>query len=104
MDKQFQEYKGEYSQENTTEDRKTELISLMRENLRQRLGEGRSSLPCRDGKEHSVESENVSDLYAIDGELNLRNSSAKMNKNSDTIRGELLSGNKYNPDNPYPSK
>lgn len=30
MHKQFQEYKGEYSQENTTKDRKTELISLMR--------------------------------------------------------------------------
>lgn len=104
MYKQFQKYKGEYSQENTTEDRKTKLISLMQENLRQRLGKGRSSLVCHDEKEHSVESENVSDLYAIDGELNLKNSSAKMNKDSDTIRGGSLSGNKYNPNNPYPSK
>lgn len=104
MHNQFQEYKREYSLINTTKERKKELISLMRENLRQRLGEGRSSLLCLDGKEYSVDSESVSDLYAIDGMQNQIDSSAKMNKVSDTMRKESLSRNKYNPGNPCPSK
>lgn len=104
MHNQFQEYKREYSLINTTKERKKELISLMRENLRQRLGEGPSSLLCLDREEYSVDSESVSDLYALDGMLNQIDSSAKMNKVSDTMRKESLSRNKYNPGNPYPSK
>lgn len=104
MHNQFQEYKREYSLINTTKERKKELISLMRENLRQRLGEGPSSLLCLDREEYSVDSENVSDLYAIDGMLNQIDSSAKMNKVSDTMHKESLSRNKYNPGNPCPSK
>ena len=36
--------------------------------------------------------------------LNQIDSSAKMNKVSDTMRKESLSKNKYNPGNPCPSK
>lgn len=104
MHNQFQEYKREYSLINTTKERKKELISLMRENLRQRLGEGPSSLLCLDREEYSVDSENVSDLYAIDEMLNHKNSSAEMAKVSNMIRKESLSRNKHNPGNPYPSK
>lgn len=67
LQKQFNEYKAEFSFVGTTAERKKELIALMQANLRDRCGNVGKTFVCLDGKEHSLGSDNVEDLYAIDG-------------------------------------
>ena len=102
MPKQFDEYKNEYSRKGTTEDRKKELIGLMQENLKNR-GEYKTVF-CINDQEFSVDSKNVEDLYAIDGFLRQEESQKEMSASAEMARQKALSNNKYEPNNPYPSK
>ena len=98
----FNDYRREFSLDNATEVRKTELIKLMQENLKKRIGDGPSFIICLDLLEHSVDSDNVEDLYTIDGYLREKRSEEVMGVLSETARTEALKKNKYGPNNPYP--
>jgi len=100
----FQKYKSEYHQQTTTSDRKEQLISLMQENLKARLGGKSDSVLCLDGRYHSICSDKVEELYAIDAKLNNVASSDKMSSIADTFRRQSTSPNTYGPENPYPQK
>ena len=102
--KQFDMYKSEYSSPKTTGERKQELIKLMRENLKRRRGEESSVMVCLDAKEHSVDSNCIEDLYAIDTYLREQNSKRERDEFSEMVRTEALKNNKYGPDNPYPKQ
>lgn len=98
----FEELKAEYSNLETSEERKSILIELMQENLKKRIGGGPTVMKCLDLMEHSVDSDNVEDLYAIDGYLRAKRSEEVMGVLSETARTEVLKKNKYGPNNPYP--
>lgn len=102
--KNFEEFREEYSLNKTSKSRKMELIKLMRENLKKRCDNNNENIMCLDGNEHSLESENVSELYAIDSALKYAQNSKENNEISDSIREAMLSQNKYTPDSPYPKK
>lgn len=99
--KDFDEYKREISLSGTTKSRKIELIKLMQENLKQRCGKESGTVKCLNGKEYSLDSENVSELYAIDGAMKESKNREKRDEASKKARAEAVSRNKYNPDNPY---
>ena len=100
----FQELIAEYFHKETTEARKMELIKLMQEDLKQRNGNENDTVLCLDGNEYSMDSEIVSELYAIDNALREVKNREERDEISDQIRDKLLSRNKYSPDNPYPYK
>lgn len=97
----FNDYRREFSLGNATEVRKTELIKLMQENLKKRIGNG-PTVMILNSMEHSVDSDKVEDLYAIDGYLRAKRSEEVMGVLSETARTEALKKNKYGPNNPYP--
>lgn len=99
--KDFDEYKREFSLPQTTKSRKNELIKLMQENLKQRCDKENGTVKCLNGKEYSLDSENVSELYAIDGAMKESKNREKRDEASQKARAEAESRNRYNPDNPY---
>lgn len=101
---QFAEYKAEYSNKSTTRERQQELINLMQQDLKERNNTGQEIINCLDGKEHSINSNSVNDLYAIDGALRSNDSSQKMDAIANVKREVASNHNKYGPDNPYPNK
>ena len=82
----FCEYKAEYSDKNTKEERKKKLIQMMQTNLKERCGKDCGYIKGLDGKDYSLTSDNVKELYAIDGALNAETSKTKMTENSDIAR------------------
>lgn len=102
--KRFDEYRREYSLSETSETRKTELLLLMRENLEQRCSKDHDYIMCLNEKEYSIDSANVSELYAIDSALKNAKSKVRNNALTKKIREEALLQNKYNPNNPYSGK
>lgn len=101
MEQQFDKYKAEYSSVETTNERKNELLGLMQENLRGRIGQGDSTVVCLDGQEYSIDSVNVEDLYAIDGFLRSEKRSNQLSAIGDIARLQTLGRNNYGPNNPY---
>lgn len=102
--KSFEELKAEYHLTTTTESRKKELIKLMQEDLKQRCGEDCDTVECLDGKDYPLDSDNVSELYAINGTLKETKTRKERDEISETTRAEALSKNNYSPSNPYPEK
>ena len=92
--KTFQELKAEFSFPETCEDRKKELIILMQENLKQRCDEESGIVKCLDGKNHSLDSDDVGELSVIDSYLR----GLERKKERDEI-SEI-----YTPENPYTGK
>ena len=93
----FDELKREYSLTKTTESRRTMLLKLMQENLKKRSGKERGTVMCLDGKECSLESDIVSELYAIDSALKESNNKLKRDEISKKARNKAISQNKYRP-------
>lgn len=104
LKKDFSDYKEEYCNKDTSGERKRELLSLMQTNLKERCGKDSGSISCLDGKEHSLTSEFVEDLYAIDGYINEYYSEDIMTKVADVARKGACDSNQYGPDNPYSKK
>lgn len=104
MEKQFDEYKAELARRDTNKERKEKLIALMQENLKERCEHYNGSIVCLDGQEHSLDSENVEDLYAIDGFLRSDEKRTQQSVTGNIKRQQAQSVNKYGPDNPYPYK
>lgn len=102
--KQFDDFKAEYSCRKTTDERKKALIPLMQMNLKERCGKDSGTIVCDDGREHSLTSNNVEDLFAIDGALNAEASKNKLTETADISRKESFEQNKYGPDKTYPEK
>lgn len=101
---QFNDYKAEYSDKDTKEERRKELIPLMQVNLQERSGKDIGYIKCIDGKEHSLTSDNVEDLYDIDGTLNAEFSKKIMTDVADNARKDANENNQYGPANTYPKK
>ena len=101
---QFDNYKAEYSNIETKEERKKELIPFMQANLQKRSGKDEGCIMCIDGKEYSLTSDNVEDLYAIHGTLIAESSQNKVTEVADESREVANERNKYGPDNIYPKK
>lgn len=101
MKQQFDKYKNEYSCENTTDERKNELIRLMRENLKKRCKS--ETICCLDNQVYSVDSINVEHLYAIDVFLRFEENKHNLSTIGEIIRQQAQNENKYGPNNPYPS-
>jgi hypothetical protein len=91
----FQELKAEYSRKETTESRKKELVKLMQENLKQRCGQDGGTIKCLDGKNYSIDSNDVSELYAIDFYLNELERKKKVDNISEKARKDAEKENKY---------
>lgn len=104
MEKEFEQFKSEYSLTSTTEERKTVLLELMRNNLKKRSGKDCGSVLCVDGMERNLDSKTVEDLYAIDSALRADVRGRIVASNNDKLRENLLKQNKYNPQNQYPGK
>ncbi len=102
--KNFDEFRREYSLIKTTETRKAELLKLMQDNLKQRCGSDICTVKCLDGNEYSIDSDNVSELYAIDAALNYADGRTKFDETSEKNRDDALSKNRNSPSNPYPPK
>ncbi len=100
----FKELKAEYSRKETTESRKKELVKLMQENLKQRCGQDGGTIKCLDGKNYSIDSNDVIELYAIDSYLNELERKKKVDKISEIARKDAEKNNKYGPQNPYTVK
>lgn len=101
---QFDDYKAEYSNIETKEKRKKELIPLKQANLQKRSGKDDGNIMCIDGKEYSLTSDNVEDLYAIHGTLIAESSQNKVTEVADESREVANERNQYGPDNIYPKK
>lgn len=102
LENQFDGYKGEFSSPKTTDERKVELISLMRTNLKERSKQNSGFVDCLDGQKHSLDSNEVTDLYAIDGALKYKQKAEQRELLSEKIRNTQLERNLYDKDNPYP--
>ena len=100
----FEDLKAEYSNRNTTEIRKKELIAQMQDNLSARRIDDSTTIKCLNGIEYSFESNNVVDLYAIDAKLKYDANNKSRQINSDIIRSLQTSKNTYNKSNPYSGK
>ena len=85
LKEKFDAYKAEYSQKDTKEERKSELISLMQNNLKERSGKDHGTIDCF-GSEHSLDSTNVEDLYTIDGALNAEYSKKRLTEAAEIAR------------------
>jgi|GEM_PF-1446746 len=101
---EFDELKFEYSLPETSKTRKIELIKMMQDNLKKRCAKNIETIMCLDGNEYSLESENVSELYAIDSTLKNAQNRKWNNEISDSTRETMLSRNKYTPGNLYSKK
>ena len=101
---QFNDYKAEYSDKETKEERRKVLIPLMQTNLKERCGKDCGSIMCIDGNEHSLTSDNVEDLYAIDGTLNVEVVKNKVTEFANKARKGANEINQYGPVNTYPKK
>lgn len=102
--KTFEELKAEFSKPETNDHRKKELITLMQENLKKRCGKDCGTIKCLDNKEYSLDSDNPSDLFAIDAKLRAEDFSARNDLFSEKARTAVLEHNKYGPNNPYTGK
>lgn len=100
--KLFDKYRNEFSRMETTNERRHELIGLMRENIRKRC-EGRISFNI-EGQVYSIDSDKVEHLYAIDGFLKQEGSRKEMSAVAETERQRAHEKNKYGPTHPYPNK
>lgn len=100
----FVDYKTEYFQQNTTEERKQELILFMQEELRKRNGNKDNTIKCIDNTERSITSNNVEDLIAIDNTLRNNKKKKQASSASDITRKKAEQMNKYGPTHPYPDK
>lgn len=103
LKKQFDDYKAEFSSKEATDERKKDLIMSMQENLKRRCGKDCTAIACLDGKEHSLTSDNIEDLYAIDGVLSAEASKDEMTESANCARKDITNLNKYGPTNSYPS-
>ena len=101
MEQRFDEYKAEFSRVDTTNERRNELIVLMQEDLRERIGQSDSTVVCLDRQKHSIDSVNVEDLYAIDGFLRSEEGRNQLSAMGDIARLQNLGRNNYGPNNPY---
>lgn len=99
--KMFDDLKMVYSKPETTESEKKELIKLMQENLMKRSGKDSGTIKCLDGNEYSLDSQNPSELYAIDGALRAAEATTQCDIDSEEARNAALGTNKYSPNNPY---
>lgn len=102
LKEEFGKFKAEYSSNETTEERKVELILLMQKNLKERCGKEDGVIMCHDGKSYSLSSTFVEDLYTIDGFLNGEFSKKIMKEKADIERRKAMGLNKYGPENKYP--
>ena len=87
---EFDEYKNEYSKEDTNDSRKEELISKMKQNIQERIAD--------------LTSKDVEVLYAIDSILREYACKVQMSEVAEKAKEMAESQNKYGPNNPYPSK
>ena len=101
---QFNSFKVEYSNKDMKEERRKVLITLMQENLKKRCGKDGGFIECLDGKEHSLTSENVEDLYAIDGSLNADACKNELTEAADFARKDADERNQYGPTKTYPKE
>lgn len=102
LENEFQQLKNEYSCVNKNA---SELIEKMRQNLKARLLESElqyeTGIQCLDGKLHRLDSDDVTDLYAIDSYLSAQKTSEQMTKVGEEARSNMEKQNKYSPSNPY---
>lgn len=101
MNEEFDKLKAEYSNQKTTDDRKKQLVDMMRENLKERVGENRTSFVDCMGKEYLISSQNVSDLYAIDFMLKDERRKSVFDKIAEDCRNKANDKNNYSTNNPY---
>lgn len=97
---EFKKLYSEYFSEKTRGYRKQELVELMQQNLRERLGTDKTVVGL-EGKEYSVSSENVSDLLAIHRKLINDVSMNTISEIGEKKRKEAEDTNSYGPNNPY---
>lgn len=102
MNADFQNYKRVYALETTPEITKQHLLQLMKTNIKQRFGQEQDVITI-DGQEYSINSDNVEDLYAIDGFLSYEESKNQMLAIGDRARQQAQDRNNYGPNNPYPN-
>lgn len=95
LKEKFQQLKNEYT--NNMNEREN-IIVKMQENLKQRTTN--EIVKCLDENEYRTDSDNVEELYAIDGALSQQASADKMTRIGEEQR-QHLKNNKYTPDNPY---
>lgn len=103
LEEQFDEYKAEFSREETTAGRKNELIVQMQDNLKRRINSEAETKFYIEGQEYSVESEIVEHLYIINGFLRQQESQKQLSALAEIAKQQALGRNKYGPTNPYPS-
>ena len=103
-EKIFEEYKREYSLPETEESRKTELLKLMQENLKQRCGKDGGTIKCLDEKNYSLDSDEESELSIIDSYLRELKRKKERDDISEKARTDAEKNNKYGPKNPYTGK
>ena len=105
LGKNFKSFKNEYSNRNTTVERKVELLKLMKEYLIEK-NNGQSTYNFRKTNVGtSISIDDCSDpscLYEIFGDMSASTSSDKLSKNADEERRRQTSQNKYSKDSPYP--
>ena len=93
---EFQQLKADYTKKAQDSN---DIIRKMQDNLKKRTKE--SIITGLDGKNYQINSDNVEDLYAIDGTLSARDSSENMTNVGNVSREALQKNNKYSPSNPY---
>lgn len=96
LKQEFQQLKADYTN-NKVE--RMDIIRKMQENLKKRTN--LSIITGLDGKEYQMNSDNVEDLYAIDGALSALESSERITDTGNVLRKNMGLGNKYGPSNPY---
>lgn len=96
---QFQDLKNKYT--NNMNECKN-LIVQMQKNLKKRTPN--NTVKCLDGKEYQIDSNNVEELYAIDGALSAKESSETMTQVGNNICRQMERYNKYTPSHPYPEE
>lgn len=104
LQKQFNELKANYSMQGISDEDKRSLVVEMQNNLKGRLGQEISSCFGLDEKMHYLDSENVEDLYAIDGALRAQKKEFENLHKSAIFHESATKQNKYSPSNPYITK
>lgn len=102
MNADFQNYKRVYALETTPETTKQHLLQLMKINIKQRFGQEQDVITIN-GQEYSLNSDNVEELYAIDGFLSSEECRNQMSAMCNRARQEAQDRNIYGPNNPYPN-
>lgn len=104
LQKQFEDLKAKYSIQGISDEDKRSLVVEMQNNLKERLGRENTSCFGLDRKEHHLDSENVEELYAIDGALRAQKKEIENLHKSAIFHESAIKQNKYSPSNPYITK